>query len=99
MTKHLKQVLVKSIKFYQCHIIKISFHTTMNVSFSLKPYWSAVILLLFLCTKEISENYQKKSTYVCEEITRSQTVTMSAQIRFESTSRGKQCIFDVNNYK
>ena len=24
---------------------------------------------------------------------------MSAQIRFESTSRGKQCIFDVNNYK
>ena len=64
MTKHLKQVLVKSIKFYQCHIIKISFHTTMNVSFSLKPYWSAVILLLFSCALRKSAKIIKKNLHM-----------------------------------
>ena len=43
--------------------------------------------------------FDKKSVKVCGEISHSSTFTMATGIRFETTTKGKLCIFDDNNYK
>ena len=43
--------------------------------------------------------FDKKSVKVCGEISHSSTFTMATGIRFETTNKGKRCIFDDNNYQ